>query len=72
MARWRLAPPSFWVLWHAVENIAYFAPMDAPLSQNTLIYLIAHPSREAADQDWAAFQKDPEWQAGGTHAGSKQ
>ena len=57
---------------HNIENIAYFAPMDAPLSQNTLIYLIAHPSREAADQDWAAFQKDPEWQAGGTHAGSKQ
>jgi len=48
---------------HGIENIAYFAPMDAPLSQNTLIYLIAHPSREAADQDWAAFQKDPEWQA---------
>ncbi|HET9569756.1 MAG TPA: NIPSNAP family protein [Vicinamibacterales bacterium] len=47
---------------HGIENIAYFAPMDAPLSQNTLIYLIAHPSREAADQDWAAFQKDPEWQ----------
>ncbi len=35
---------------------------DAPLSQNTLIYLIAHPSREAAKQNWAAFQKDPEWQ----------
>jgi hypothetical protein len=47
---------------HNIENIAYFAPMDAPLSQNTLIYLIAHPSRAAADQDWAAFQKDPEWQ----------
>jgi hypothetical protein len=47
---------------HNIENIAYFAPMEAPLSQNTLIYLIAHPSREAADQDWAAFQKDPEWQ----------
>ena len=47
---------------HQIENIAYFAPMDAPLSQNTLIYLIAHPSRESADQDWAAFQKDPEWQ----------
>ena len=38
---------------HNIENIAYFAPMDAPLSQNTLIYLIAHPSREAADQDVA-------------------
>ena len=47
---------------HGIENIAYFTPQDAPLSQNTLVYLIAHPSREAAKQDWAAFQKDPEWQ----------
>jgi hypothetical protein len=47
---------------HGMENIAYFAPQDAPQSQNTLIYLIAHPSREAAEQNWAAFQKDPEWQ----------
>src|SRR5688572_17585467 len=34
---------------HGMENIVYFAPQDAPLSQNTLIYLLAHPSREAAD-----------------------
>ena len=27
---------------HGIENIAYFAPQDAPMSQNTLIYLIAH------------------------------
>ena len=47
---------------HGMTNIGYWTPQDAPLSQNTLIYLIAHPSREAADQDWAAFQKDPEWQ----------
>jgi hypothetical protein len=47
---------------HGIENIIYFAHQDAPLSQNTLIYLVAHPSREAADQNWAAFQKDPEWQ----------
>jgi hypothetical protein len=47
---------------HGIENIAYFAPQDTPLSQNTLVYLIAHPSREAAKQNWAAFQKDPEWQ----------
>src|SRR5262245_20647244 len=45
-----------------LEDTAYCAPQDAPLSQNTLIYLIAHPSREAAKQNWAAFQKDPEWQ----------
>ena len=47
---------------HGMSNVAYFKPQDAPLSQNTLIYLIAHQSREAAKQNWAAFGKDPEWQ----------
>ena len=27
---------------HGMSNVAYFKPQDAPLSQNTLIYLIAH------------------------------
>ena len=47
---------------HGMTNVIYLAPTDAPLSQNTLVYLIAHPSREAAKQNWAEFQKDPEWQ----------
>jgi NIPSNAP len=47
---------------HGMTNVAYFKPQDAPLSQNTLIYLISHESREAAKANWAAFQKDPEWQ----------
>jgi hypothetical protein len=47
---------------HGMENIIYLAPQDAPLSQNTMIYLLAHPSREAAEKSWAAFGKDPEWQ----------
>jgi hypothetical protein len=47
---------------HGMTNIVYFRPQDAPLSQNTLIYLISHSSREAAKANWAAFQKDPEWQ----------
>lgn len=47
---------------HGMTNVAYFAPQDAPASQNTLVYLIAHPSREAAKENWAAFGKDPEWQ----------
>ena len=47
---------------HGMSNVAYFKPQDAPLSQNTMIYLIAHPSREAAKQNWAAFGKDLEWQ----------
>lgn len=47
---------------HGMTNVAYFKPQDAPLSQNTLIYLISHQSREAAKANWAAFQADPEWQ----------
>ena len=28
-----------------------------------MIYILAHKDRESAKQNWAAFQKDPEWQA---------
>jgi hypothetical protein len=27
-----------------------------------LIYILAHPSREAAAKNWEAFRNDPEWQ----------
>ena len=47
---------------HGMTSIAYWVPQDAPLSQNTLIYVLAHPSREAAKKNWAAFVNDPEWQ----------
>jgi hypothetical protein len=32
------------------------------LSQTTLIYILAHPSREAAKANWGKFSQDPEWQ----------
>jgi NIPSNAP len=46
---------------HAMTSVGYFVPEDAPNSQNTLIYILAHPSREAAKKNWADFQADPEW-----------
>ena len=46
---------------HGMTNVAYFVPQDAPLSENTLIYVLAHPSREEAKKNWAAFQADPDW-----------
>ena len=33
---------------HGMTSIGYWSPEDAPLKQNTLIYIFAHPSREAA------------------------
>src|ERR1039457_1630680 len=47
---------------HGMSNIAYWVPQDAPASQNTLIYIIAHATREAAKRNWEEFGKDPEWQ----------
>lgn len=47
---------------HGMTSIGYWVPQDAPLSQNTLIYVIAHQSREAAAKNWADFRADPEWQ----------
>ena len=43
---------------HNMVSIGYWIPKDMP---NTLIYILAHPSREAATQNWDAFRKDPEW-----------
>jgi hypothetical protein len=47
---------------HGMESIGYWHPQDAPDSQNTLIYIVSHSSREAAKKNWAEFGADPEWQ----------
>jgi len=47
---------------HGMTSIAYWVPQDPPASQNTLIYIIAHASREAAKKNWEEFRNDPEWQ----------
>ena len=46
---------------HGMTNVIYLSPTDAPLSQNTLVYLLAHESRDAAKKNWAEFAADPEW-----------
>jgi len=47
---------------HGMKNVAYWTPLDEPAKSTTLIYVLAHPSREAATKNWAAFRADPEWQ----------
>jgi hypothetical protein len=46
---------------HGMVNIAYWTPQDPKLASNTLIYVLAHDSRQAAAANWAAFMNDPEW-----------
>lgn len=47
---------------HGMTNIGYWTPQDPPLAANTIIYVLAHESRDAAKKSWAAFGADPEWQ----------
>ena len=46
---------------HGMKSVAYWLPMDEPEKSNTLIYILEHPSREAAATNWKSFQDDPEW-----------
>jgi hypothetical protein len=43
---------------HGMENLIYTTPIDKP---NTLVYLLKHKSRAAADKSWDAFRNDPVW-----------
>lgn len=46
---------------HGMTNIGYWVPTDEPLSKNTLIYVLAHESRDAAKKSWDGFRSDPDW-----------
>lgn len=44
-----------------MQSVAYWHPADEPASQDTLIYILKHKSRDAAQASWKAFIADPEW-----------
>jgi hypothetical protein len=47
---------------HGMQNIGYWTPRDADKGKdNTLVYMLAFPSKEAAEKAWAGFRADPEW-----------
>ena len=46
---------------HGMQNVMYWTPMDSARKDNTLIYVISHASREAADKNWRDFQADSDW-----------
>jgi hypothetical protein len=46
---------------HGMTNVGYWTPQDGSMAGNTLIYILAHDSREAAKKSWDAFRADPDW-----------
>ena len=48
---------------HDMTSIGYWTPLDSARAETTLIYVLAHPSRDAARKAWADFSADSEWKA---------
>jgi len=47
---------------HGMSHYGYWTPMDADKgADDTLIYILEHQSREAADRSFKAFRADPDW-----------
>ncbi|MEI6714172.1 MAG: NIPSNAP family protein [Verrucomicrobiota bacterium] len=47
---------------YGMTHFGYWSPMDKDQgAENTLVYLLAHKSREAATASFASFRNDPEW-----------
>ena len=46
---------------HGMENIGYFVPADN--QDNTLVYFLSYPSRDARAKAWKGFMADPDWKA---------
>jgi NIPSNAP len=52
---------------HGMTNLFYWQLLPGqPAADNTLVYMLAHASEEAAKASFAAFRADPEWIAART------
>ena len=47
---------------HDLKAVGYWMPDEGPMSENTFIYLLVHPSREDAKKNWDALRADPAFQ----------
>jgi hypothetical protein len=48
---------------HGMTLIGFWSPIDPKEAQNKMVYILAFPSKEAAEKSWKAFQDDPDWKA---------
>jgi hypothetical protein len=46
---------------HNLNVIGYWVPDEDAAWKNTFVYLVVHPSREAAEATWRALHADPEF-----------
>ncbi len=46
---------------HGMTIIGFWSPTKEEEAEKKLYYILAYPSKEAADKAWKAFREDPDW-----------
>ena len=46
---------------HGMTLVGFWRPIDEKQAEQKMIYILAFPSKEAADKSWDAFRNDPDW-----------
>jgi hypothetical protein len=46
---------------HGMTIIGFWSPTDKKAAEEKLVYILAFPSKEAADKSWKDFREDPAW-----------
>ncbi|MFT6092827.1 MAG: hypothetical protein ACJA2Q_000716 [Pseudohongiellaceae bacterium] len=46
---------------HGMEVVGYWSPTSEEESTDTIVYMLEHASRDAADVSWSAFINDTQW-----------
>ena len=46
---------------HGMTVVGFWSPIDEKEAEKKLYYILAYPSKDAADKSWKAFREDPDW-----------
>ena len=46
---------------HGMQLVGYWTPTEGEKASNTLVYILAYPSKEAREKAWKDFQDDADW-----------
>jgi len=46
---------------HGMTVVGFWSPIEKDKAEEVLVYLLAFPSKEAADKAWKEFRADPDW-----------
>jgi hypothetical protein len=46
---------------HGLKVEGFWKPLDEKAADETLVYLLSFPSKDAADKAWKEFRDDPDW-----------